>query len=251
MAVSIVKSSRGCDLLIIEKFSFCKQDVLKSGEVRWRCIKKIFKCLAKVYTIGAEFTVTRSDLTHNHEPDERSLQRKLVTTACKRKAQEDISEKPSKIIKSVLSTNLPEELISTDISLIRRNVYNSRRKLPKDIHEVHTVLDMYSPKTTTGNSTLGSLSPRSLRKRKICGDHFSNKDFTASKRKLKKTAVPQPYFSHSLAPSTTQSDEVVVNLCAHSHVSSSGNTSPSGSEHFKVLTPKKVYGKYTGYPRFV
>nr|CAI5841322.1 unnamed protein product [Callosobruchus analis] len=108
---------------------------------------------AKLYTVGAEYTVTRSELIHNHESDETTLERKIVTTSCKRKAEEDISEKPSKIIKSVLSNHLPENLSSSDVSLIRRNLYNSRRKLlpalPKDIHDVHSVLDSYGPKTTT------------------------------------------------------------------------------------------------------
>lgn len=157
-SVSVIKSSRGCDLLVVEKFQFCKQDVLKSGEVRWRCIKKNLRCLAKLYTVGAEYTVTRSELIHNHESDETTLERKIVTTSCKRKAEEDISEKPSKIIKSVLSNHLPENLSSIDVSLIRRNLYNSRRKLlpalPKDIHDVHSVLDSYGPKTTTGENFL-------------------------------------------------------------------------------------------------
>lgn len=157
-SVSVIKSTRGCDLLVVDNFSFSKQDVLKSGEVRWRCIKKNLKCLAKLYTVGPEFTVTRSDLIHNHEPDQSALQRKIITTACKRKAQEDVSEKPSKIIKSVLSTNLPDELTTTDVTLIRRNMYNSRRKLlptlPKDIHQVHIAVDMYAPKTTTGENFL-------------------------------------------------------------------------------------------------
>nr|CAI5840604.1 unnamed protein product [Callosobruchus analis] len=159
-SVSVIKSSRGCDLLVVEKFQFCKQDVLKSGEVRWRCIKKNLRCLAKLYTVGAEYTVTRSELIHNHESDETTLERKIVTTSCKRKAEEDISEKPSKIIKSVLSNDLPENLSSTDVSLIRRNLYNSRRKLlpalPKDIHDevfvdfeiaIHNALKVVFPTT--------------------------------------------------------------------------------------------------------
>nr|CAI5827133.1 unnamed protein product [Callosobruchus analis] len=150
-SISVIKNSRGCDLLVVEEFQFCKQDVLKSGEVRWRCIKKNLRCLAKLYTVGAEYTVTRSELIHNHESDETTLERKIVTTSCKRKAEEDISEKPSKIIKSVLSNHLPENFSSTDVSLIRRNLYNSRRKLlpalPKDIH------DSYGPKTTTGSDS--------------------------------------------------------------------------------------------------
>nr|CAI5833979.1 unnamed protein product [Callosobruchus analis] len=152
-SVSVIKSSGGCDLLVVEKFQFCKQDVLKSGEVRWRCIKKNLRCLAKLYTVGAEYTVTRTELIQNHESDETMLERKIVTTSCKRKAEENISVKPSKIIKSVLSNHLPENLSSTDVSIIRRNLYNSRRKLlpalPKDIHDVHSVLDSYGPKTTT------------------------------------------------------------------------------------------------------
>lgn len=159
MSVSVVKSSRGSDLLAVENFLFCKQDLLRSGEMRWRCIKKNFKCVAKLYTVGsvaAEYAVTRSNLTHNHEADRSSLQRKIVMTACKRKAQEDMSEKPSKILKSILSTDLPEKFTKTDIKLLRRCVYNNRRRLvptmPK-IQEVHTVLDLYA-ETTTGENFL-------------------------------------------------------------------------------------------------
>lgn len=43
--------------------------------------------------------------TVNQEQDPSSLHRKIVTTACKREAQQDTSEKPSKTIKSVLATN--------------------------------------------------------------------------------------------------------------------------------------------------
>nr|CAI5847806.1 unnamed protein product [Callosobruchus analis] len=101
---------------LVEELVISDRRRIKSGEVRWRCVKKNLRCLAKLYTVGAEYTVTRSELIHNHESDETTSERKIVTTSCKRKAEEDISEKPSKIIKSVLSNHLPENLSSTDVS---------------------------------------------------------------------------------------------------------------------------------------
>lgn len=164
MALRLTKSSRGGDTLIFENHSFSKDSELKSGEIYWRCIKRNLKCSAKMYTIGCDLTVTRSDAVHNHEADKRSIERKLVTNMAKRKAEEDISEKPSKIIGNVLSSNLPEELTISDVNTIARNIYNCRRKvlpapLPKNIDEVHQIVEEYLPKTSKGESFLFINSP--------------------------------------------------------------------------------------------
>ena len=80
--------------------------------------------------------------------DEQKLNRKIVTNACKRKAKEDISERPSKIICKSLATNLPTTLTTTDVSYIRKNIYNCRQKvlpgpLPKNMEGVHEAVGNY------------------------------------------------------------------------------------------------------------
>ena len=157
MTTSLIKSNRGKDLLVFENFTFYKTKVLKSEEVFWRCIQT--KCSAKVFTIGSDLTVSRSDLFHNHQPNEKKLNRKIVSNSCKRKAVDDISEKPSKIIRRTLANNLPATITTTDISYIRKNMYNCRRKLmpsglPSNIQEVQEVVQTSTPQTSKGECFL-------------------------------------------------------------------------------------------------
>lgn len=157
METHLVQSIHGKQLLVVEKFTFSRQKILKSGEIFWRCTKKSTNCTAKIFTLGIENLVTRSHLVHNHEPEENKLNRKIISSACKRKAQEDISEKPSKIIRCELEKNLPETITTLDVTNIRRNIYYSRRKLlpgplPKNVTEVHEILNSYSVKTSKNES---------------------------------------------------------------------------------------------------
>lgn len=151
--MSLIKSSRGRELLLVEHHTFSKQKVLKSEEVFWRCIQRNTKCSAKVFTIGSDdLTITRSYLVHNHEANPQKLERKGVTNACKRKAEEDISEKPAKIIRTAIAKFGADSLTVPDIAAIRKNIYNCRRKLlpgplPRNISEVHDAVSNYSPKT--------------------------------------------------------------------------------------------------------
>lgn len=103
-----------------------------------RCTKKVLKCKAKVYTMGPELTISRSEAVHNHQEESSKINKKMVSESCKRKAEEDISEKPSKIIRTVLAENLPDTS-TTDVSNIRKNIYHCRRKilpcaLPRNIN---------------------------------------------------------------------------------------------------------------------
>ena len=138
-------SDNGKRLLVINQYTFSKQKLLKSGEVFWRCTKKSLNCAAKVFTLGAENLVSRSQLDHNHEQDERKLNRKVISTACKRKAVDDISEKPAKIIRRELDNQMPKTITTTDLTYIRRNLYNARRKFhpgpqPRNRAEIHVAV---------------------------------------------------------------------------------------------------------------
>lgn len=153
MEISYVDSDNGKRLLVVNQYTFSKQKVLKSGEVFWRCTKKSLNCPAKVFTLGAENLVSRSQLEHSHEANESKLNRKIISSACKRKAVDDISEKPAKIIRQVLVSELPETIATTDIAYIRRNMYNARRKflpgpLPKDKTEVHNMVGAANVQTS-------------------------------------------------------------------------------------------------------
>lgn len=100
MEISKVISERGKEVLIVDSAKFTKDKVLKSGETYWRCA--IRSCKAKVFTMGIEDLISRSDLQHDHPKDTKKLNRQIISNSVKRKATEEATERPSKIIYSVL-----------------------------------------------------------------------------------------------------------------------------------------------------
>lgn len=146
-----VVSERGKKVLIVESAKFTKDKVLKSGEIYWRCA--IRSCKAKVFTMGAEDLISRCDLQHDHPKDIKKLNRQIISNSVKRKATEELSERPSKIIHSVLKKH--SEQISTlsvrDMYYIRNNLYNNRRKhqppLPKTTEDVIDTLKKVNVQT--------------------------------------------------------------------------------------------------------
>ena len=87
-------------------------------------------------------------LNHNHQSDLQKLSRQVVSNSCKRKAVDDICQRPSKIINMEVSTSLyKENLITTDLERIRHNINRNRLSAnmsatPKNIREVHEALDV-------------------------------------------------------------------------------------------------------------
>jgi len=61
---------------------------------------------------------------------EQKVARKIISNGVKRKAVDDMAERPSKIIHSVLKEN-PNliALKTSDINCVRQNVYNKRKKI--------------------------------------------------------------------------------------------------------------------------
>ena len=83
-------------MLLSHKF---KQVFLKkSWEISWRFRAK--DCAAKVTTDASCQAVLNGSLANIHEINPRKLERQILRTACKRKATDQISERPSKIISS-------------------------------------------------------------------------------------------------------------------------------------------------------
>lgn len=130
--------------------------MLKSGVEKWCCSKRT--CTAKLYVIsgGGERTIVKKELLHNHESDVKKIVRQIASASCKRKAEEDILIRPTKVCHTVLR-DLPEianDLDISDISCVKRNIYNVRRKrfppLPKSITDVHSAVDATQWVTSKG-----------------------------------------------------------------------------------------------------
>ena len=63
--------------------------------------------------------VEESSFDHNHEADsERQLMQKVVGNACKRRATEDLFERPRKVMRKKMTIEALEVLTETDICII-------------------------------------------------------------------------------------------------------------------------------------
>lgn len=159
MEGEVSATNKGGEALILENFKFRKAHTSKLGEIRWRC--SIRGCTATVYTTTSNMTaIIRRANDHCHQKDERKIFRQLVTQAAKRKAIEDCSIKPAKVIRlGVQSVEGADSIITQgDINSIRKNCYYARRRitppLPKSRKEVQLALNNLDTFTTRGENFL-------------------------------------------------------------------------------------------------
>jgi len=101
-----IESNRGKTLLVIDNYKFSIGSVnKKNNSKRWRCIKR--DCHAKVYTENQIVVQHHAEnVSHNHSPyDRNSISRQIVSSACKRKATDEPSVRPKKIILKEVGEN--------------------------------------------------------------------------------------------------------------------------------------------------
>lgn len=96
--VEFIESNRGKSLLVLNNYKFCIGSVNKFIMVQLVRITKNYK--AKVYTENnAVIQNSYENLIHNHEPYIRTdIFKQIVNITCKRKAVENPSKNPKKII---------------------------------------------------------------------------------------------------------------------------------------------------------
>lgn len=148
MDIKIIVSNRGKPMLVVNSYKYSFQKQLKiSKENMWKCVNR--DCKSIVYTVGIvheNILISRTNTKeHSHVSNLEALNRQIVSSACKRKSVEELAEKPAKIIRRVLQEDLPATLSVVDVEYVRKNMYNSRRKLlpalPRNISEVHSKLE--------------------------------------------------------------------------------------------------------------
>lgn len=125
----MILSEKGKSLLVLDGYKFRGKKILKSGETFWTCT--VSKCNAKVFTLGPGNTISRKETEHNHGNDMKKLNRQILNVESKQKAIEDITERPSKIIDTVMDENIDtmNSLTRKDIAYVRNNMYYKRRQL--------------------------------------------------------------------------------------------------------------------------
>ncbi|CAH1115248.1 unnamed protein product [Psylliodes chrysocephalus] len=147
-ALKCILSEKGKELLVLDGYKCRFHKELTGGIKRWVCsVSGNKKCTAYLKTEGKTNIIEVVD-NHNYPPlDEKILNRNEVSNSLKRKASEDLSERPLKFIHRELRKGDGETLTNCDVTCIRNNIYHSRRsflpKLPTTQREVHNVLNFY------------------------------------------------------------------------------------------------------------
>lgn len=136
-------SERGRKLIILAGYKFYKDCETNDGW-KWRCTAR--KCNAKLYLDENATIILKSDLQHTHDSS-KNLRREIISNSVKRKAMEDVTERPQKLIRKEISSAFSESAASiniTDIQYIRKNIRRARRAvlppLPRNAKEVHSAL---------------------------------------------------------------------------------------------------------------
>lgn len=155
---NIIESNRGKKQLILNNFKF-RIGSSNKGLIRWRCTTK--NCTAKVYTDENNICINNTDTPqYNHgEYSSQALKKQVLNTACKRKAIENVSTRPKKIILTEIAQNSnSSDITINDINRIRKNIYENRRKImpqnPTNIVDAHNALNSIDVKTKQSENFL-------------------------------------------------------------------------------------------------
>ena len=98
-----IEYNKGKPVIVVYGHTFRQAFLKKSWEISWRCTVK--DCATRVTTDASCQAVLNGSLANIQEINPRKLERQILRTLCKRKATDQISERPSKIISSgMLST---------------------------------------------------------------------------------------------------------------------------------------------------
>jgi len=132
------------DILVIQGFPKFRFQKLFADKMERCCIDIKCKCYIKCNESTQTFGVG-GDVMHNHDADrEACLNRQMLNNSVKRKAMEDLCERPHKLIHKELHNQQLDTLTYKDIRNMSRNVHKARSSqllpLPTDIEGTHEAL---------------------------------------------------------------------------------------------------------------
>jgi hypothetical protein len=125
----VIRSDKGNHLLVIKGFKFRFQKILAENMERWCCTNNKCKCYILCDARREIFA---------------SLNRQILKNSVKRKAIEDLCERPRKLIRKELQSQDLNTLTCKDIQNIRRKIHKARSSqlppLPTNIEETREAL---------------------------------------------------------------------------------------------------------------
>ena len=120
--MEIVLSERGKELNIYQNYKFSCKEFTKKRR-KWRCAEK--SCNSKLYIDECKTTVLNEEINHENPPP-KNLERHIISNQVKRKAMDDLTKKPLKLLCKEISNKLTNNLKTDDISNIRQNLYRAK-----------------------------------------------------------------------------------------------------------------------------
>jgi hypothetical protein len=115
--VKSILSEEGKQLLVVNNFKFCVARKLNDDEIRWGSVNKKSKYLAKVH------------------PEEENIERQALSNGVKRKALDNLTHKPAKLLRQQLRQNgFLDQIFTYDVDRAmkaarRRIITGSRAQL--------------------------------------------------------------------------------------------------------------------------
>jgi len=100
-----------------------------SSDIVWRWVQKT--CNVTIIINNEKTVLIRSNIKdhqHDEDNDEQKKELQKIRTAIKRKAIENVYEKPIKIIRKELSSIEDSQVCSSNINTLRKSMYRKRRK---------------------------------------------------------------------------------------------------------------------------
>jgi len=123
-------NNRGNSSIYFDNYNFRYFSTNKSsGDIVWRCVQKT--CNVTIITNNEKTVLIRSNIKdhqHNEDNDEQKKELQQIRTAIKRKAIENVYEKPIKIIRKELSSIEDSQVCSYNINALPKSMYRERHK---------------------------------------------------------------------------------------------------------------------------
>jgi uncharacterized protein YlaI len=122
-------------------FTFRVDRILKNNDISWRCTNNKSKCKARVRTDGESKVVMSAMSEHNHDMNEREIESKQLRVMAKRKASDDISARPSKIIRQELQKLDESNLQTKDLKNVAFFLFvdGTFKYCTKFFHQLYTI----------------------------------------------------------------------------------------------------------------
>jgi tRNA uridine 5-carbamoylmethylation protein Kti12 len=115
-----MSSEKGKKIIIKDGLKFRFHKMLRNDVQRWKCYLNTCKCFLK---LSCTLDIIEKCNVHNHQTcDEKVLNRQKLSNSVKKKAQDDISTRPSKIIRSELKNSDILSIDTNDLKLIKNNI---------------------------------------------------------------------------------------------------------------------------------